>query len=83
MSVTYVHNGKEVVMTGRRAVKQVRKQIRESARGNQPAQNEPHILYEITPAGDARGTFTTWVTLSELYLIEDTAKDPFKDTVDE
>lgn len=79
MSITYVHNGKEVVMTGRRAVKQARKQIR----GSQPTQNEPHVLYEITPAGDAKGTFTTWVTLSELYLIEDSVKDPFKDVVDE
>lgn len=80
MSVTYVHNGKEVVMTGRRAVKQNRASIR----GKQPGQNEPYVLYEITPAGEAKGTFTAWVTISELYLIENTSnKETYEDNFDD
>lgn len=79
MPVTYVHNGKEVVLTGRKAVKQTRTSIR----SKQPTQGEPHVLYEITPAGEAKGTFTIWVAFSELYLIEDMTEELCEDKIDE
>lgn len=56
--ITYVHDGKEVMMTGRTAV-------RETSR-------RQHVLYEIKPI-DVEGSdpkFCKWVKIEELYEIQ-------------
>ena len=56
MSKTYVHNGHEVVLTGRKAQKETRsKKIME--------------VVEIKPADPENGSFKSWVQMNELYEI--------------
>lgn len=56
--VTYVYNGVEVKMTGRRAKKATRRQ--------------EHVLIEVTPYNQNDGTWTKWANPSELYEIHST-----------
>lgn len=60
MSKSYVHDGKEVVATGRTA-------IRTSSRGRE------HVLYEVKPADmeDNDPQFCKWVKLEDLYHIRE------------
>lgn len=55
---TYVHNGKEVVLTGRTASRKTSRAV--------------HVLYEIKPI-DVQSNdpqFCKWVKMEELYVID-------------
>jgi hypothetical protein len=56
MTKTYVHNGTEVRMTGRTAVRKT------------PAMTT--VLYEIVPVTDFLASFSRWVPFHELYEVQ-------------
>lgn len=59
---TYVHDGVEVVKTGRVAKK-------ERATTGRRVTGSASLLYEITPADRESGSWKKWVKESELYEI--------------
>lgn len=60
----YVHEGTEVVMTGRMAKKE-----RQSV--GRRAKATASLLYEITPADQEAGSWKKWVKIADLYEIVD------------
>ena len=62
MPETYVHNGIEVVTTGRTAHKKI------EGRGRRVA-SRIDLLHEITPADAEQGSWKKWVRKEELYQI--------------
>lgn len=56
MNETYVHDGVEVILTGRQATK---------SKGTRTV-----TLVEIKPADPLAGTFKKWVHPTDLYMIE-------------
>ena len=67
MTKQYVHDGLEVVLTGRTAVREI------PARGRSPRRVD--MKHEIEPADKEQGSFKKWVRLDDLYLIEEKTSD--------
>jgi hypothetical protein len=58
MTTKYVHNGKEVVLTGRTATKKLRS-------------GKDELLHEIKPDGVTGKQYNTWVKMKDLFEIND------------
>jgi hypothetical protein len=59
---SYVYNEVEVVLTGRKAAKEVKGSGRRVA-------TKTHMLYEITPKNNDEGSWKRWVRITDLYQI--------------
>lgn len=57
MTTKYVHNGKEVVLTGRTAKKKL------------PRSGKEEVLHEIQPEGVMSKQYNTWVHMRDLFEI--------------
>lgn len=53
----FVHNGKEVILTGRTAKKQLRS-------------GKEEVLYEIQPDGVSGKQYNSWVKMKDLFEIQ-------------
>lgn len=61
MPASYVYNGTEVKLTGRKAFRKLR--------------TKTTYIYEITPLTNEDGSWKKWVQLTELYEITDNNKE--------
>lgn len=68
----YVHNGVEVVLTGRKANRKIEAR---TARGRGYTEPRVDTLHEITPADKELGTWMKWIRLEELYEIEESTDE--------
>lgn len=55
---SFVYENTEVVMTGRKATKELRS-------------GKEEILYEITPISKITGSWCKWVTVNNLYVVNE------------
>lgn len=60
----YLHTGQEVKLTGRTATRTIGKE------GTRKGTRED-VQYEITPIDLSKGSWTAWVRMSELYIIQE------------
>lgn len=65
MIQTYVFNGIEIKLTGRKASKEVDKVSRRQGTREKVTQ----ILYEITPKSTEDGSWKKWVEMTELHTV--------------
>ena len=70
---TYLHRNVEVIETGRTAVKQ-RKSLRKD---KEPTES---ILHEVKPKDPQVGSWTDWVRLSDLYIVQETKDEEDQST---
>jgi len=97
MSKTYIYQGEEYILTGRRAEKEIDvevapRRIRKSSRRARK-ENVPDIMVEIRPATrtSVRGAVVSpsitkelqWVKMSELYAITDKIADDYWEAEDD
>lgn len=58
---TYIYDSKEVMLTGRRAIKEIKKEGIDS---------KVDTIYEIKPS-DNSNLWTSWIRLRDLYKVEE------------
>ena len=64
---SYVHEGVEVVLTGRVAKKEMKRAV--TRRTAAKAVNQDGLIYEITPKDNEIGSWKKWVKMSDLFEI--------------
>lgn len=65
-TITYVYRGTEVVLTGRKASRQL---THNPTRRNAKSTPDEEILHEIIPADPKNGSWSSWVKKDELFVI--------------
>lgn len=66
MTTKYVHDGKEVILTGRTAAKKLRS-------------GKEQILYEVQPEGVLSKQYNKWVLMKDLFEIQQNEELPTKE----